>query len=74
VRLVGTENFADLYGGSISAVSVPVFDPHNAMVLALTAIGHRDQLDTAKEGRLMTGLLRAAADIMRRLNSPGAAN
>ena len=74
VRLVGTESFADLYGGSISALSVPVFDSHNAMVLALTAIGHRDQLDTTKDGRLVTGLLRVAADITRRLNSTGAAN
>lgn len=71
VRLVGTESFADLYGGSISAVSVPVFDASNAMVLALTAIGSRDRLDTSRDGRLVTGLLRCASDISRRLDAAG---
>ena len=69
VRLVGTDNFADLYGGSISAVSVPVFDASGAMVLALTAIGARDRLDTSLDGRLVPAMRRCAETISQRLGS-----
>jgi DNA-binding IclR family transcriptional regulator len=67
VRLVGTEAFADLYGGSISAVSVPVFEAGGAMVLALTAIGATGRLDTSEDGRLITGLRSCAATLSQRL-------
>jgi flavin reductase (DIM6/NTAB) family NADH-FMN oxidoreductase RutF/DNA-binding IclR family transcriptional regulator len=53
VRLVGTDEFADLYGTSISALSVPVFDAQGAMVLALTAIGASDRLDTSDDGKVL---------------------
>ncbi|MDN4592049.1 flavin reductase [Xenophilus aerolatus] len=67
VRLVGTDDFADLYGGSISAASVPVFDSGGAMVLALTAIGARERLDTSPDGPLIAGLRSCAAGITRYL-------
>lgn len=75
VRLVGTDAFADLYGTSISAASVPVFDQSGAMVLALTAIGSTQELDLAEGGRLVTGLRQCAATLSQRLGgrSPAAA-
>ncbi|MFL6694335.1 MAG: flavin reductase [Ramlibacter sp.] len=73
VRLVGTEAFADLYGGSISAVSVPVFEAGGAMVLALTAIGATGRLDTSEDGRLITALRGCAATLSQRLQLAAAA-
>jgi flavin reductase (DIM6/NTAB) family NADH-FMN oxidoreductase RutF/DNA-binding IclR family transcriptional regulator len=73
VRLVGTDAFADLYGASISALSVPVFDPSGAMVLALTALGSTQRLDISEEGRLVQGLRECAATLSRRLGAPPAA-
>jgi flavin reductase (DIM6/NTAB) family NADH-FMN oxidoreductase RutF/DNA-binding IclR family transcriptional regulator len=72
VRLVGIDDFADLYGGSISALSVPVFDPDGAMVLALTAIGASDRLDTSESGKVVTGMRRCADTLTQRLrgNAP----
>jgi flavin reductase (DIM6/NTAB) family NADH-FMN oxidoreductase RutF/DNA-binding IclR family transcriptional regulator len=67
VRLVGTEAFADLYGASISAISVPVFDGDGAMVLALTAIGGSGSLDTSREGRVVTRMLESASALSARL-------
>jgi flavin reductase (DIM6/NTAB) family NADH-FMN oxidoreductase RutF/DNA-binding IclR family transcriptional regulator len=69
VRLVATEDFTDLYGASISALSVPVFGFDGAMVLALTAVGAPDKLDTALDGRVITGLKRCAQAIGQRLAS-----
>ena len=59
--------FADLYGSTISAASVPVFDASGAMVLALTAIGASDRLDLAESSRLVSGLRRCAATLGQRL-------
>ena len=59
--------FADLYGSTISAASVPVFDASGAMVLALTAIGASDRLDLAETSRLVSGLRRCAATLGQRL-------
>lgn len=67
VRLVGTDAFAQWYGGSINALSVPVFDTSGAMVLALTAIGSAQTMDTRDEGRLVSGLRRCATDLSRRI-------
>jgi DNA-binding IclR family transcriptional regulator len=67
VRLVGIDDFSDLYGGSISALSVPVFDPDGAMVLALTAIGASDRLDTSEHGKVVTGMRRCAEQLTQRL-------
>jgi flavin reductase (DIM6/NTAB) family NADH-FMN oxidoreductase RutF/DNA-binding IclR family transcriptional regulator len=67
VRLVGTDAFADLYGGTINAASVPVFDQSGAMVLALTAIGDAKRLDLSDSGRLVAGLRRCAATLTQRL-------
>lgn len=67
VRLVGTEAFADLYGGPINALSVPVFDPDGAMVLALTAIAAADGVDTSEGGPLAAGLRRCATTLAQRL-------
>ncbi len=67
VRLVGTDAFADLYGATISAASIPVFDAAGAMVLALTAIGDSQRLDLGESGRLITGLRRCAATLSQRL-------
>ena len=67
VRLIGTDAFADLYGSTISAASVPVFDASGAMVLALTAIGASDRLDLAESSRLVSGLRRCAATLGQRL-------
>jgi flavin reductase (DIM6/NTAB) family NADH-FMN oxidoreductase RutF/DNA-binding IclR family transcriptional regulator len=74
VRLVGTDRFTDLYGTSISAASVPVFDQTGAMVLALTAIGCSGRLDLADGSRLVTGLRHCAAALSFRLGrrSPAA--
>jgi flavin reductase (DIM6/NTAB) family NADH-FMN oxidoreductase RutF len=75
VRLVGTDAFADLYGARISALSVPVFDPSGAMVLALTAIGAADRLDLGEEGRLVTRARHAARLLSQRLGAlPAAAS
>lgn len=73
VRLVGTDAFADLYGTSISALSVPVFDHTGAMVLALTAIGSTRKLDASESGRLVTGLRGCAATLSQRLGGRGPA-
>lgn len=67
VRLVGIDDFSDLYGGSISALSVPVFDPDGAMVLALTAIGASDRLDTSETGNVVSGMRRCAEELTQRL-------
>ena len=67
VRLAGTHAFAALYGTTISALSVPVFEAGGAMVLALTAIGAADRLDTSDSGRLVAGLRRSAAELTRKL-------
>jgi flavin reductase (DIM6/NTAB) family NADH-FMN oxidoreductase RutF len=67
VRLVGTDRFTDLYGTSISAASVPVFDHTGAMVLALTVIGSTEKLDLSDGGRLVTGLREAAGSLSQRL-------
>jgi flavin reductase (DIM6/NTAB) family NADH-FMN oxidoreductase RutF len=67
VRLVGIDDFSELYGGSISALSVPVFDPDGAMVLALTAIGASDRLDTSETGKVVTGMRRCADTLTQRL-------
>ncbi|MDE2604916.1 MAG: flavin reductase [Burkholderiales bacterium] len=67
VRLVGIDDFSELYGGSISALSVPVFDPDGAMVLALTAIGASDRLDTSEAGKVLGGMRRCAETLTQRL-------
>jgi flavin reductase (DIM6/NTAB) family NADH-FMN oxidoreductase RutF/DNA-binding IclR family transcriptional regulator len=67
VRLVGIDDFTELYGRSISALSVPVFDTDGAMVLALTAIGASDRLDTSDEGKVLVGMRRCAATLIQRL-------
>lgn len=69
VRLVGIDDFSDLYGGSISALSVPVFDPDGAMVLALTAIGASDRLDCSETGKVVTGMRRCADTLTQRLRA-----
>ena len=69
VRLLGTDAFADLYGTSISAASVPVFDQAGAMVLALTAIGSTQKMDLGDDGRLVQGLRRCAATLSQRLGA-----
>jgi flavin reductase (DIM6/NTAB) family NADH-FMN oxidoreductase RutF len=73
VRLVGTDAFADLYGTSISAASVPVFDASGAMVLALTTIGSTQRLDLSESGRLVAGLRQCAATLSQRLGARSAA-
>ncbi|MDB5955840.1 flavin reductase [Ramlibacter sp.] len=74
VRLVGTDAFSDLYGTSISAASVPVFDQSGAMVLALTAIGSAQRLDLDEASPLVRGLRQCAARLSQRLGgrSPAA--
>lgn len=67
VRLVGTNEFADLYGTSISALSVPVFDADGAMVLALTAIGASDKLDTSDDGKVLTRMRSCAQSLSSKL-------
>jgi DNA-binding IclR family transcriptional regulator len=75
VRLAGIDVFADLYGTSISAISLPVFDQTGAMVLALTAIGASDRLDISEAGALVTRMRHCAATLSQRLGArpPGAA-
>jgi flavin reductase (DIM6/NTAB) family NADH-FMN oxidoreductase RutF/DNA-binding IclR family transcriptional regulator len=74
VRLVGTDDFSDFYGSSISAASVPVFAGQGAMVLALTAIGATDRLNTAAEGRLLTRMRQCAQELGARLKGTAAAS
>ncbi|HSV83609.1 MAG TPA: flavin reductase [Ramlibacter sp.] len=69
-RLKGTDRFADLYGASISALSVPVFGHDGAMVLALTAIGATDRLDISEEGRTVSAMRACAAELSERLQAP----
>lgn len=66
-RLVETDKFADLYGASISALSVPVFDADGAMVLSLTAIGANDRLDTSDDGKLLTRMRDCARGLSAKL-------
>ena len=66
-RLVGTDNFAALYGTRISAISVPVFEDGGAMVFSLTAIGDCDRLDTREDGRVVTRMREAARILSARL-------
>jgi len=73
VRLASTDAFASVYGTTISALSVPVFDQSGAMVLALTAIGTVDRLDVGDSGRLVTRLRECAATLSRRLGATGPA-
>ncbi len=67
VRLEGIEDFTELYGRSISVLSVPVFAPDGAMVFALTAIGASEQLDTGEDGKVLTGMRRCAHTLTQRL-------
>ncbi|HET8746385.1 MAG TPA: flavin reductase [Ramlibacter sp.] len=67
VRLVGSDRFTDLYGTSISAASVPVFDDSGQMVLALTAIGSSQRIDLSDGSPLVTGLRHCAAALSFRL-------
>jgi flavin reductase (DIM6/NTAB) family NADH-FMN oxidoreductase RutF/DNA-binding IclR family transcriptional regulator len=69
VRLVGTEHFAELYGGAISALCVPVFGHDGAMVLALTAIGGSGGLDTSENGKVLAGMRRCAEQLSQRLRA-----
>lgn len=71
-RLAGTAQFQSLYGASINAISVPVFDPDGAMVLALTAIGAEDHIDIGEDGPLCTRLRDCAASITQRLKAAAA--
>ena len=73
VSLASTDAFAGLYGTTISALSVPVFDHTGGMVLALTAIGTVDRLDISESGRLVTRLRECAATLSRRLGAATAA-
>ncbi len=73
VRLAGTDEFASLYGTTISAMSVPVFGIDGSVVLALTAIGASSRLDTSESGRALTGLRECAASVTRRLRTAGTA-
>jgi flavin reductase (DIM6/NTAB) family NADH-FMN oxidoreductase RutF/DNA-binding IclR family transcriptional regulator len=66
-RIVATDRFADMYGGSINAVSVPVFGTDGAMVLALTAIGAGYKLGCHRDGALLERLRACAAALSRRL-------
>jgi flavin reductase (DIM6/NTAB) family NADH-FMN oxidoreductase RutF/DNA-binding IclR family transcriptional regulator len=69
VRLASTDAFESVYGTTISALSVPVFDRGGGMVLALTAIGTVDRLDVEESGRLVTRLRECAATLSRRLGA-----
>jgi flavin reductase (DIM6/NTAB) family NADH-FMN oxidoreductase RutF/DNA-binding IclR family transcriptional regulator len=69
VRLASTDAFESVYGTTISALSVPVFDQSGGMVLALTAIGTVDRLDVNESGRLVTRLRECAATLSRRLGA-----
>jgi DNA-binding IclR family transcriptional regulator len=69
--IAGTEEFAELYGESISAMSAPVFDRHGLMILALTAIGHANLLDVTPESRIRGALQDCAQGISRRLGYQG---
>jgi flavin reductase (DIM6/NTAB) family NADH-FMN oxidoreductase RutF/DNA-binding IclR family transcriptional regulator len=69
-RLVGTDRFADLYGGPITALSVPVFDANGDMVMALTAIGAADRLDADDRAKVPMALTAAADRLSRCLGAP----
>jgi DNA-binding IclR family transcriptional regulator len=53
-------------------MSVPVFGSDGAIVLALTAIGASNRLDTSESGRSLTGLRDCAATVTQRLRSGAA--
>ena len=59
-RLDNTTTFTEAYGGAINAASVPVFNRHGKVVLALTVIGAVDKLDTSDGSRVTTELREAA--------------
>lgn len=67
VRLVATGDFSDMYGVSIDALSVPVFDQTGTIALALTVIGHAGQLDVEPNGRLVSALARCAKGLSAQL-------
>lgn len=66
-RLVATPDFSDMYGVSIDALSVPVFDRTGTIALTLTAIGHAGRLDASPSGRLVTSLAGCAESLSTRL-------
>jgi DNA-binding IclR family transcriptional regulator len=51
----------------IDALSAPVFDHRNAMVLALTVLGYAGTVDCSPGGRVERTLKAAAADLSARL-------
>jgi flavin reductase (DIM6/NTAB) family NADH-FMN oxidoreductase RutF/DNA-binding IclR family transcriptional regulator len=65
--IAGTEEFADIYGEAISAMSAPVFDRYGLMVLALTAIGHANLLDVTPRSRTRQALQHCARHLSIRL-------
>lgn len=69
VRLVGTDHFAELYGGAVSVLSVPVFGRDGAMVLAFTALGSSSRLDTSENSRVAAGMRRCADQLSQRLRA-----
>lgn len=69
VRLIGTDQFKDLYGSAISAISAPIFGPDGNMVLALTVIGAVNALDTAEDGRVITKLRHCTEQLSQRMRT-----
>lgn len=70
VSITGTDEFQDLYGTKISALSVPVFGQDGSMVLALTAIGAPESLDVSESSSLVQGLRRCALTLSKQLGAP----
>lgn len=66
-EITADENFTELYGVPVNALSVPVFDRNGTVVLALTALGHARETRRAWRDRMLGALSAAAAEISAKL-------
>jgi flavin reductase (DIM6/NTAB) family NADH-FMN oxidoreductase RutF/DNA-binding IclR family transcriptional regulator len=73
-RVLASDHFIAIYGRSINALCVPVFDMQGRMVLGLTVVGPADTLDLGDGARVPMALRRAADDLSRRLGHPAGAS
>jgi flavin reductase (DIM6/NTAB) family NADH-FMN oxidoreductase RutF/DNA-binding IclR family transcriptional regulator len=66
-ELIAGDNFTELYGTQVNAVSVPVFDRNGTVVLAMTALGHARETSRAWRDDTLAALSASAAEISAKL-------
>lgn len=68
-ELIAGDEFTEIYGTRVSAISVPVLDRNGTAVLALTALGHASQAPQMWRDRVASALKETAARLSEKLGS-----